>query len=445
MFNRGFALCAALAGLAALISSSPSVHAGTAGPAASEPQLIDDASLSAKSVTMGGAEVLPTTRTVPHWWGSTVDPNNGVTYGYNMVGADPNTCSGAACSVTDRGRHHADRSCNVGGMTFNGNDVLAATLASPQFATQRLRLDAVRDAPALRTLPSRRRAARCRRTTPASSCSSRTRRCGRSSTRPGSSTYHLILHPNVLPAGHDQRAAEPGHAARRAAAASSSPTSTSAGGRRRSRTSSTQADPTHLAALPDRQMSCCTSAGPDQLLRDRLPRHAGDRPRRRQRQAATATRKVQTFAWASYVSAGHLLPAERRHRLGAAGHPRAQPRDRRVGGRPVREQHGRALADADGAAVRLHGHPRDRRPGRRRSASRRVRTPSSRARTRTARRAPTATTTPRTKRCCRGSCARAPNTVSEPTQSPSTNIGRYTLMGDLNPFPGFRQPATGCQ
>jgi hypothetical protein len=38
----------------------------------------------------------------------------------------------------------------------------------------------------------------------------------------------------------------------------------------------------------------------------------------------------------------------------------------------------------------------------------------------------------------------APNTVSEPTQTASTNIGRYTLMGDLNPFPGFRQPATGC-
>jgi hypothetical protein len=38
----------------------------------------------------------------------------------------------------------------------------------------------------------------------------------------------------------------------------------------------------------------------------------------------------------------------------------------------------------------------------------------------------------------------APNTVSEPTQSPSTNGGRYTLMGDLNPFAGFRQPATSC-
>jgi hypothetical protein len=39
----------------------------------------------------------------------------------------------------------------------------------------------------------------------------------------------------------------------------------------------------------------------------------------------------------------------------------------------------------------------------------------------------------------------APNTISEPTQTSSTNIGRYTFMGDLNPFPGFRQPATGCK
>jgi hypothetical protein len=38
----------------------------------------------------------------------------------------------------------------------------------------------------------------------------------------------------------------------------------------------------------------------------------------------------------------------------------------------------------------------------------------------------------------------APNTVSEPTQDPSLNGGRYTLMGSLNPFPGFGVPATGC-
>lgn len=38
----------------------------------------------------------------------------------------------------------------------------------------------------------------------------------------------------------------------------------------------------------------------------------------------------------------------------------------------------------------------------------------------------------------------SPNHISEPTQSPSANVGRYTFMGDLNPYPGFREPATGC-
>ena len=56
--------------------------------------MISDAQLQALTTTIGGANVLPTTRTVAHWWGSTLDPNNGVTYGYNMVGADPNNCSG---------------------------------------------------------------------------------------------------------------------------------------------------------------------------------------------------------------------------------------------------------------------------------------------------------------------------------------------------------------
>jgi len=52
------------------------------------------------TTTVGGAEVLNTTLTVPHWFGSTLDPHNGVTYGYNIVGADPNNCSGADCDVT---------------------------------------------------------------------------------------------------------------------------------------------------------------------------------------------------------------------------------------------------------------------------------------------------------------------------------------------------------
>ena len=29
-------------------------------------------------------------------------------------------------------------------------------------------------------------------------------------------------------------------------------------------------------------------------------------------------------------------------------------------------------------------------------------------------------------------------------RKPSSNVGRYTFMGDLNPFAGFRAPATDC-
>ncbi|MDE3110172.1 MAG: hypothetical protein KGL02_09545, partial [Acidobacteriota bacterium] len=72
----------------------------TSGTANIEPQPISDSQLQAITTTVGGATVLPTTRTIQHWWGSTKNPHNGVTYGYNMVGADPNTCSGPDCSVT---------------------------------------------------------------------------------------------------------------------------------------------------------------------------------------------------------------------------------------------------------------------------------------------------------------------------------------------------------
>ena len=109
---------------------------GLAGIAAAQtqPQVIEASQLHAFTTTIGGgASVLSTTRTVQHWFGSTLDPHNGVTYGYNMVGADPNNCSGAACSATIT----ADiipLIVVVDGLTFSGEDVLAPTLASPVFA-----------------------------------------------------------------------------------------------------------------------------------------------------------------------------------------------------------------------------------------------------------------------------------------------------------------------
>src|ERR1043165_9480562 len=125
--NKVFASLSVLVVLVSLAGIFP------AGAAPASPPVVDDATLKAMFTTIGGADVLPTTRTVAHWFGSTLDPNNGVTYGYNMVGAYPNNCSGSACDVTIE----ADITpiiVNVGGLTFSGSNVLQATLDSPQFA-----------------------------------------------------------------------------------------------------------------------------------------------------------------------------------------------------------------------------------------------------------------------------------------------------------------------
>lgn len=38
----------------------------------------------------------------------------------------------------------------------------------------------------------------------------------------------------------------------------------------------------------------------------------------------------------------------------------------------------------------------------------------------------------------------APNTVSEPTQAPSPNVGRYTFLGDLNGSRALTHPPASC-
>jgi hypothetical protein len=133
---RKFRLLGALAVvlLAAVSATAASAGTGVSGIPTVVPQLIDDSSLKALTTTQGGASVLPTTRTIPHWFGQTLNPDNGITYGYNMVGSDPSTCSGTACSTTIQ-VDITPLIVNIDGMTFDGTSVLGATLASPQFAT----------------------------------------------------------------------------------------------------------------------------------------------------------------------------------------------------------------------------------------------------------------------------------------------------------------------
>jgi hypothetical protein len=82
--------------------------------------------------TVGGAAPLPTARTVAHWFGSTFNPLDGVTYGHNMVGADANNCSDCDVTITV---DITPLIVTVDGLSFDGSAALPATLASPIFAT----------------------------------------------------------------------------------------------------------------------------------------------------------------------------------------------------------------------------------------------------------------------------------------------------------------------
>lgn len=81
--------------------------------------------------TVGGANPLPTDRTVPHWYGSFTDPTNGVTYGYNMVGTgDPRTDHTTTTVPTEIIPLNFTFST---GQSFNGSDTTTATVNSPVF------------------------------------------------------------------------------------------------------------------------------------------------------------------------------------------------------------------------------------------------------------------------------------------------------------------------
>jgi len=114
-----------------------------------------------------------------------------------MVGADPRNCSGAGCSVTIE----VDITpivVNIDGLTFNGNDILNATLLSPQFAeldygsTTAATAGAANLPRGLGGMLSQADAGNALQLEDA------TMRAQFNQT--GASGYHLILHPNVLPA-----------------------------------------------------------------------------------------------------------------------------------------------------------------------------------------------------------------------------------------------------
>ena len=116
-----------LAGVALALPFLGSVASAGTPPA---PITVPDSAIHASTITVGGAKVLRTTRTVAHWFGTALNPDNGVTYGFNMVGADPSLEQSTTITADI-----VPVNVVVSGQTFSGSDVVKPTLDSPVFAS----------------------------------------------------------------------------------------------------------------------------------------------------------------------------------------------------------------------------------------------------------------------------------------------------------------------
>jgi len=438
LHRKLFLLCGLVAAVLAI-----GVSAASGRRAAPKAQPIGDAQLKALTATVGGADVLPTTRTVAHWFGSTLNPDDGVTYGYNMVGADPNSCSGSACSTTIE----ADITpiiVNVGGLTFSGEDVLPATLASPQFALNdygstpfATAAGAFPNAPALIRGPggvlSQGDAGNQLQLQDA------TMRAQFNLT--GASPYHVTLHPNVIPAVTIDVPSNQGTLLQSGRGVIFADINISWWAAKITNLEQS-ADPTHLPIYLTNNVllhigkdifNCCVIG-----FHGTRASGAGGGSNN-----SNGNAKVQTFAWASWVQPGiyarpnggtdwalqdiHALS----HEIAEWGddpfvnntvEPWLTPTAPQYGCTGILETGDPVVAI--GFAMGTNTFQQGPNPNGTQSADGYYH--------------------PEDEALLPWFMRTAPNTVSEPTQTPSTNIGRYTFMGDLNPFPGFRQPATGC-
>jgi len=425
------------AGVVSAILALPPNATGSSTPAA-QPQVISNSQLRALTTTIGGADVLPTTRTVPHWFGTTLNPANGITYGYNMVGADPNHCFGSACDVTIE----ADITpliVNIDGLTFSGNDVLAATLASPQFALNDYGSTPFATAAgAFPNLPAFIRG-------PGGTLSQgdaghqlqledATMRAQFNKT--GASHYHVRLHPNVLPAVTINVPNNQGVLLQSGRGVIFADVNISWWASQ-IKNLTTKADPTHLPIYLTNNVllhigkdvfNCCV------IGFHGTPNGAAN---------GNGNAKVQTFAWASWLEPGIYARPNggtdwALQDIHALSHEIAEWADDPFVNNtvdpwqtPTAPQYGctSVLETGDpvvgiGFAIGTNTFEQGPNPDGSQSADGYYH--------------------PEDEALLPWFMRLAPNHVSEPTQSPSSNIGRYTLMGDLNPFPGFRQPATGC-
>jgi len=458
----GFALIAiAVVGTASAASSSKSAI-----------PVIKDSQLKASFTTIGGgADPLPTTRTIQHWWGSTTNPDDGITYGYNMAGADPYSCSGSGCDATIQ----ADITpiiVNVGGLTFDptasisgGNSVLDGVLASPVFAGNDYGSTSAATGPDVFAgsddpstcstvngdicLPKGLGGALSQGDAgDALQLEDATMRAQFNMT--GSSNYHLNLQPNVMPAVTINVPSNQGTLLQSGRGVIFADVNISWWSSQIQNLEST-ADPTHLPIyLTDSVLlhigqdigNCC-------VIGYHGTKASGYRLGNGKSNGNT---KLQTFAWASWVRPGIYARPDggtdwALQDIHALSHEISEWADDPFVNNlvepwltPTAPQYGCSNILETGDPVVSIGfsmgtNTTDQTPNPWTSPTNQ--TPSV---------SYDGTYHPEDEVFLPWFMRTAPNTVSEPVQSDPTNTdnGRYTLMGDLNPFPGFRQPATGC-
>jgi hypothetical protein len=401
---------------------------------------VPDQSLKPTTTVVGGASVLRTTSTLQHWHSTAKNPVNGVTYGYNMVGANPFTCTGSKCSATIE----ADITpivVHIDGRTYSGNDVLGPTLASPVFTpndygttTAATAQGSFPNPPALVQGPggplSQGDAGNLLQLEDA------TMRAQFNQT--GTSGYHLLLSPKVLPAVTINVPQDQG------VLLVSGRGVVFADIKYKWWTSAiapilNKQSVTHLPILLTNNvmlyegknvLNCCVIG-----FHGATTRATGSNG---------LAAKVQTFAWASWIQPGLFARSSGGtdwavQDIHALSHEISEWADDPFVGNtvqpwktPTAPQYGCSglLETGDpvvGIGFALGTNTFQQGPNPNGSAS-----------------SADGFFHPEDEVFLPWFMRTAPNTISEPTQLPSTNVGRYTLMGSLNPFGGFQSPATGC-
>jgi len=434
-------------GVVSAILALPLSTNGSSTP--TTPLAINDSQMQALSTTVGGAAPLPTARTVAHWFGTADNPLDGITYGFNMVGANPITCSGSACDVTIT-VDITPLIVNVGGQSFDGSAALAATLASPVFATNDYGSVPFATSGSLNPRFPRGPGGPLSQLDAGNLLQLQDATMRAQFNQVGASNFHLRLHPVVhdtvtidVPSGKGTIIVSG-----RGVLAADINIQWWSTRIQELNNSLGYNDPTHLALYLTQDTvnfegtdpgNCCVIGFHGAA---EVPSHTNNGP-----QLGNGNQPVQTFAWGSYTSPGLFARAFPPGGTGAVWalqdiHPLSHEISEwaddpfinnfvQPWGTPTAQSGGcsNLLETGDpvtgiGFAIGTNTYLQGPNPNGTQSAD--------------------GFYHPEDEVYLPWFMRLAPNTISEPTQTPTTNIGRYTFMGLLNQFSGFRNPPGNC-